>query len=267
MENFSTIVPDSLGMEGSDREGEGGLSVEQTELLVQLQELTGLEDLQVCRALLESRDWDLEAVVQEQLGLGGGGEPTGPSAAPVPPQPAGRAGAVWAPARNTLGWLLHLVALPARIFTGGLGAVWSFVTSLLGLPTESGRAQAGSGDPRQDVATFITEFEARYGSEHPPFHRGGYHAVLEQAKQELRFLVVYLHSEEHQDTDRFCQEVLSSQAVRDQLAASNALLWGCSVSRPEGYRVSQVSLANKEYTTVTVTPCRRCERTPTLSWP
>ena len=48
MENFSTIVPDSLGMEGSDREGEGGLSVEQTELLVQLQELTGLEDLQVC---------------------------------------------------------------------------------------------------------------------------------------------------------------------------------------------------------------------------
>jgi len=67
---------------------------------------------------------------------------------------------------------------------------------------------------------------------------------LEQAKQELRFLVVYLHSEEHQDTDRFCQEVLSSQAVRDQLAASNALLWGCSVSRPEGYRVSQALREN-----------------------
>ena len=31
--------------------------------------------------------------------------------------------------------------------------------------------------------------------------------ALEVAKRELRFLLVYLHSEDHQDTDRFCTEV------------------------------------------------------------
>ena len=53
-------------MEQSDSEGEmEELTPHQMDLLVQLQELTGLEDLGVCRALLESQDWDLESVARE----------------------------------------------------------------------------------------------------------------------------------------------------------------------------------------------------------
>ena len=44
------------------------LSPEQGELLVQLQDMTGLQDLGVCRALLESKDCDLDVVGREQLG-------------------------------------------------------------------------------------------------------------------------------------------------------------------------------------------------------
>ena len=49
-------------MEHSDSEGEEELTPHQMDLLVQLQDLTGLDDLSVCRALLESKDWDLEFI-------------------------------------------------------------------------------------------------------------------------------------------------------------------------------------------------------------
>ena len=39
--------------------------------LTLIQGLTGLDDLGVCRALLESQEWDLEAVAREHLGITG----------------------------------------------------------------------------------------------------------------------------------------------------------------------------------------------------
>ena len=60
-------------MDHSDDEQDimGELTPEQMDLLVQLQDITGIEDLNVCRALLESSGWDLESVAREQLGMGG----------------------------------------------------------------------------------------------------------------------------------------------------------------------------------------------------
>ena len=61
----SNILIADLSMDHSESETEE-LSPEQTEVLVQLQEITGLEDMAVCRALLESSNWDLESVAREQ---------------------------------------------------------------------------------------------------------------------------------------------------------------------------------------------------------
>ena len=82
-------------MENSDNEDDVGnledLNEEQMDKLLQLQVcvthllhfsgiintqlaiqgLTGLDDLGVCRALLESQSWDLEAVAREHLGISG----------------------------------------------------------------------------------------------------------------------------------------------------------------------------------------------------
>ena len=49
----------------------GELNSDQVEKLVQLQDLTGIEDTEVCKALLESNDWDLESTAREQLGIPG----------------------------------------------------------------------------------------------------------------------------------------------------------------------------------------------------
>lgn len=45
------------------------LNNEEMDKLVQLQDITGIEDLSICRALLESKNWDLEATAVEQLRL------------------------------------------------------------------------------------------------------------------------------------------------------------------------------------------------------
>jgi len=227
-------------MEHSDNEGEE-LTPHQMDLLVQLQDLTGLDDLGVCRALLESQGWDLEAVAREQLGMLPSEEepevqmeqqPAAPAPAVVHP--------VWALPRTSMGWLLYIISLPARLLSGGLGAVWSFVTSLVGITPRP----VSQADPRGDVAAFSRDWEERYGTHHPPFNRGSYSQVLEEAKRELKFLLVYLHCEEHQDTPTFCREVLSNPLVVEQVASQNIIFWGCSVTRSEGYRVSQALREN-----------------------
>ena len=227
-------------MEQSDSEGEmEELTPHQMDLLVQLQELTGLEDLGVCRALLESQDWDLESVAREQLGMLP--TPPEPEQDDNPAPPVAPVHQVWNLPRTYMGWLLYVISLPASLLTGGMGAMWAFVTSLVGLPP---RPTSQVADPRGDVAAFCSDWEKSYGREHPPFNSGSYSQVLEEAKRELKFLLVYLHCEDHQDSERFCKEVLSNTAMVEQVAASNIIFWGCSVTRPEGYRVSQALREN-----------------------
>lgn len=62
-----------------------------------------------------------------------------------------------------------------------------------------------SSDPVEDVINFIRSYEERYGSSHPVFYQGSYSQALSDAKQELRFLLVYLHKDEAQDIDQWCR--------------------------------------------------------------
>ena len=60
-------------------------------------------------------------------------------------------------------------------------------------------------DPVQDVMNFIREYEEQYSTNHPVFYQGSYSQALSDAKQELRFLVVYLHKDESQEVDEWCR--------------------------------------------------------------
>ena len=225
-------------MDHSESETEE-LSPEQMEVLVQLQEITGLEDMAVCRALLESSNWDLESVAREQLGLLGNTEEAEVSDNDPGETDRGDQQPAGAVARyNTLNWLLYIITIPNRIIQGGFNIVWSLVSSIFGMQAP-GPSNRQTTDGRSDVAEFVREYNERYGSSHPPFNRGGYYQVLEEAKRDLRFLLVYLHSEDHQDTDHFCRNVLSSEAVKGELETNNIIFWGCSVRKTEGYKVSQ----------------------------
>ena len=69
----------------SDQNQQRDLTTEEIEKMIQLQDLTGIDDLQICRALLESKEWDLEATAREHLNIPTIPEP--PFAPVVPPVP------------------------------------------------------------------------------------------------------------------------------------------------------------------------------------
>lgn len=46
-----------------------GLTSEQTDKILQFQDLTGIEDIAICRDVLQRHQWDLEVAVQEQLNM------------------------------------------------------------------------------------------------------------------------------------------------------------------------------------------------------
>lgn len=85
---------------------------------------------------------------------------------------------------------------------------------------------------------FIEHYEETFGAAHPTFCRGTYNDALAEAKRDLKFLLVYLHSDRHRDTPEFCREVLAHSEVVSYITRNNILFWACSVDAPEGYRVS-----------------------------
>lgn len=93
-------------------------------------------------------------------------------------------------------------------------------------------------DPLGDVMQFIRQYTEKYAP-HPVFYQGTYAQALNDAKRELRFLAVYLHSEKKNSAEvaGFCQTSLSNPETIEYLNR-HMLLWGCDVATPEGYRVA-----------------------------
>lgn len=59
-------------------------------------------------------------------------------------------------------------------------------------------------DPRSEADRFLRDFESTYGTIHPDFFsEGGYTQALNTAKNELKYMLAILSSEEHDDHDKF----------------------------------------------------------------
>lgn len=102
-------------------------------------------------------------------------------------------------------------------------------------------------NPLDDVLKFIQDYNSKYPA-HPVFYQGTYAQALNDAKRELKFLLIYLHSETSSlpvmsgqqritETINFCRNTLSNPEVISYIN-KNMLFWACDVSSPEGYRVS-----------------------------
>ncbi|XP_070534832.1 FAS-associated factor 2-like [Ptychodera flava] len=223
---------------------EAELSQERTEQLLQFQDLTGIEDMQECRRVLESHNWNIEAAVHDTLNEAEGSSPVFRQPEP-PPRPSMRPPMVDLQPRDQrvytiarrhpmtwLQWGYMLVFLPFRF-------VYTTILDLFRITLRLFRPDARRivTDPVGDVMTFIRSYEETYGPVHPIFYQGTYGQALNDAKRELKFLLVYLHNEDHQDTDEFCRNTLGSNDVCEFIN-SQMLFWAASVSTPEGYRVS-----------------------------
>lgn len=158
------------------------------------------------------------------------------------------------------GWLLFFSSLPLRVMMATFYQFTHFVLRIIRPEHRPGifvilpnsycdfnlyiiHIQLAVTDPVGNVVSFIEEYNQTYGDQNPTFYPGTYSQVLNEAKKELKFLLVYLHSKDHQDTNKFCRQTLCNPEVIGFIN-SNCLMWACSVNSLEGYRVSQALREN-----------------------
>lgn len=223
-------------MNYANENGGLGLTSEQTEKVLQFQELTGIEDITICRDVLQRHQWNMEVAVQEQLNIREG-RPSVYASESRPP----------AVVNDLLGQLVYF-SPPTdgsgtgfkKYFKALFGFMWNVCYSTIMTVLQITRRLLGieyrpRTDPLQEVREFIQLYEGRFGYEHPVFYQGTFSQVLNDAKRELRFLAVYLHDPEAIDTDIFCRETLSHPEVVRYIN-NNFLFWGCSANSEEGRR-------------------------------
>ncbi|KAJ3288561.1 FAS-associated factor 2 [Rhizoclosmatium sp. JEL0117] len=244
------------------------LSDEQLAKLGEFQAITGIDSIETALDWMTSHGWDLEKAVQgvfngssNDIGQASTPTPAGPSdeglrrrnvgpsnsstSASSLPNNRGPSGTLRGP--NTF-WqrLFYPVTLSLRI----VWVLFQFATSIFPLnlifpsstPPRIGNA---SRDPQYTAARFLLDYEAKYGDVHPAFFQGTYSQALEICKRELRCLLVYLHSPEHDATTPFCTATLASPALLTFLREKRFLVWAGDVRESEAFMVSNTLLTTR----------------------
>lgn len=117
----------------------------------------------------------------------------------------------------------------------------SFVSRILSrLLTQRSKPARRALPPADNAERFIREFSEEYGDHTLPFVESGFNLTLDNAKKELKFLLVTLLSPDHDDNSSWVRETLLSQQVATFLSShkDDLLLWGGNVQDDEGYQVS-----------------------------
>ncbi|CAH0400886.1 unnamed protein product [Chilo suppressalis] len=223
-----------------------GLTQEQTDKILQFQDLTGIEDMSICRDVLQRHQWDLEVAIQEQLNIREGRPSVFATEARAPPvvhdhiaQQVFTDESADGPSGGMRGLLRYVVNLVVSMCYNTISSVLNVLLSFI--RNDDRRLVT---DPLGDVMGFIVNYQSRFNP-HPVFYQGTYAQALNDAKNELRFLIVYLHSESATETQNFCRTTLADPEVI-QFINTHALFWGCSVDTSEGWRVAQ-SVGGRRY--------------------
>jgi len=117
----------------------------------------------------------------------------------------------------------------------------SFISRVLSrLLTRRSRPARRALAPADNAARFIREFSEEYPEHALPFVESGFNLTLDNAKKELKFLLVTLLSPDHDDNATWVRETLLSQQVASFLSShkDELLLWGGNVQDAEAYQVS-----------------------------
>ncbi|KAJ3014820.1 FAS-associated factor 2 [Thoreauomyces humboldtii] len=235
------------------------LTPEQQETLQTYQAITNDDDLDAAVSILETHGWDLQATVTSLYETGPTGqdfdEATVEDAVPPPGAPAdvGAEGPVNLAPRSLSLW--SLLTLPVTLPLNIVWILFQYAASFLPAslrraitrtaPYQRRRRVSDSRDPRAAAARFVLDFEQTFGTVHPDFFQGTYAQALQKAKTEVRYLIAYLHSVEHDDTEAFCRGTLCTPSLGPTLTQRNVLFWAGDVANTEAFQVSNVLGASR----------------------
>lgn len=128
-------------------------------------------------------------------------------------------------------WSVFVVAFPFKLILTTLvdiaNAFWGFFGSTP-IPIDY--------DPLANIAEFAIHYNTKFGNNHIDFYQGSYSQAVNEAKRELKFLVVYLHQNDNQDCIKFATETMTNPDLIEFLK-NNTIFWGCSKNLPEGQKV------------------------------
>lgn len=214
--------------------------------------ITGITDVQNAMEILESNRWDLQRSIESVLDRDFAANAQDDYSAPLLPEASSIRNA-GTPNRTTR----HVGRPAASLFSmlttpilWGLKFVWSILsyTRKLCLITVSfvpffklsRTIRNRSSNPKDVAIQFQRKFDQRFGDKGPRFYEGSYTQALDNAKQNLKYLLVVLHSEDHDDTERFCRETLTSDQFVSYLHQSHIIVWGGDVKENEAFKVSSM---------------------------
>jgi FAS-associated factor 2 len=234
------------------------------EMIATLSSISGESDLEACRARLAAHGFDLEAAVNDALGV------SAPPPPPPPPPPSGprrRRRATMTttttrpvPFRSNNDVVGGILSIPFRIVFAVAGAALRVAGGVLSavLPASITRRVRALppvtiggeiDDPVVAAAAFIADFNDKYvrdddddagASSAPAFLPCSHADALREAKRAIKFLFVYLHAPEHEDTDEFCVKTLCDARVVAFLE-EHALAWGGDVTTSDAFRLAGVA--------------------------
>jgi len=93
------------------------------------------------------------------------------------------------------------------------------------------------------VQNFLTNFERSHGQIHPAFVEGPYNTAMNTAKSSFKFLLVYLHSSIHQNTDSFCRDTLCTELIAD-FFNEHFVCWAGNINMTEAFKISNMLSAS-----------------------
>ncbi|KAK9885214.1 hypothetical protein WA026_010718 [Henosepilachna vigintioctopunctata] len=217
-----------------------GLTTDQTEKVLQFQDLTGIEDITICRDVLQRHQWNLEVAVQEQLNMREG-RPSMYATESRPPavvtdhlgQHIYYTAPIDGSGSGLRGFIHNLMGFFYNICYNTIMTFLQLGQRLLGIEYQR------RVEPLQEVMEFIHEYDEKICDTHPVFYQGTFSQVLNDAKRELRFLLVYLHNTSSTEAEMFCRQTLNSPEVMT-FVNTHFLFWACDANCNEGRRVRGV---------------------------
>ena len=114
---------------------------------------------------------------------------------------------------------------------------------------------APSLPPKDAARRFAQRFETEYGSTHPRFLEESYKSAIDRAKADAKFLLVYLHSEEHEHTPTFCRTAICDERIVNSWN-ENFVVWAGSVTDADAFAACQ-HLGASQFPFVALLACVR----------
>ena len=201
------------------------LTESQQEMVTTFQEITQLNDPELCANILQQNSWSLQSAIDNYVS----GHTTGYS------NPSGNSNS----SNNNLNNSNQASETDGLVNQANNDSVTqNWITNIIWNPVKwMFYVRPSAINPEQDTRLYVNEFNQEYGFRHPTFQMTSYQHAVQQAFRQHKYLLLYIHSPLHEDTQDFCRSILCTDSV-SQYIDENMIFWSGRVWDTEAYSLS-----------------------------